>query len=123
MNSAVEYQVVWDGTTRSASGSRYLSVDAGCEPPPSSLAPAPVDPPPIRFVELVRDALAARGPMTVRELADTLGTGILKTNSALCNLKKQAAVVVVDQVPIVVKAFGPRMRAVYGLASRLERTA
>lgn len=121
MSSAVDYQGRVGRHHAQRLGLPVSSVDAGCEPPPSILAPAPVDPPPIRFVDRVRETLAARGPMTVRELSDVLGADMLRTNSALCNLKTQGDVAVVDQVPIVVKAFGPRLRAVYGLAREVTQ--
>lgn len=118
MSSGVEYQVLWDGTSGSASRSRYLTVADPVLSSPVRVGRAPAEPPKATFVDQVRDSLATHGPQTIRDLADRLGGGILRANSALGNLKSQGEVVVVGQREIVVERFGKRLVAVYGVASR-----
>lgn len=109
----MDYEVIWNGTRASACGSPYLAADA------APLLPAPelkVRKPAGRaLTALMLDWIESFGPSTIREIADGLEVEMFKVNASICNLKKRGAVVVVDQRRVVVRKFGVRLVAVYGV--------
>lgn len=102
------YQVVWNGTRASASGTPYLATDEVPSAPP---APRPV----VRVTARIAAHLAAQGPSTVREIAEALGESLFRINSSICNMRKLGKVVSMGHRRVVVRQFGVRLVAVYGV--------
>ena len=103
------YDVVWDGTRASRSGTPYLAAEQ-FTPEPSAAKPIARG-----LTDGVLDWLESFGPATIRELADALGFTTSQVNSSILCLKKRGAVAVVDQRPVMVRKFGVRLVAVYGV--------
>lgn len=107
------YAVVWNGTTASASGTRYLDAD-DYVPRVAVKAGNVLDRP---LTAVLRDWLESYGPATLRELSTGMDVDLFKLNSAMASLRTRGAVEIVGRRTIVVEKFGPRSVAVWGLAS------
>lgn len=103
--------VLWNGTRESLSGSKYL----GSDDLPAVALPKAEAKPTLR--EQVAAALRDMGRATVRELADRLDADLYRVNATVSNMRGSGEIVQVAHQRRIVKAFGARMVAVYGLAS------
>lgn len=109
------YQVVWNGTRASASGTPYLSADDA----PLMVGPELRTRKPAgrSLTAAMLDWIESFGPSTIGEIANGLEIEMFRVNASICNLKKRGAVVVVEHRRVVVRKFGARLVAVYGVAS------
>lgn len=106
------YSVVWDGTTRSASGTRYLDADDQV-----AAVPTKVDGSGLSLRDRVRAAFEDLGPSTIREVTNALDAEIYKVNATVSNMRKAGELVLVSHRRIHVAPFGARMVAVYRIAA------
>mgnify|MGYP000352463110 CR=1 FL=1 len=111
------YQVVWNGTTGSASGTPYLATDELPATPVLTETRAAI----VVLRSTLRSAILAeieaRGPQTIRALAIAVRGRYESVKLAVYNMKKAGYVREQGQTTIRVDRFGDRLVKLYGLAS------
>lgn len=111
------YQVVWNGTRASASGTPYLASDEiPATPRPTETR---------RLLAVLRSKLkaslmaemSANGPQTIRSLSERVGGRFGAVKLAVYNLKKSGHVCECGSVTVQGRNFGGRAVKLYGLSA------